>query len=307
MDLSIVSAGLFMERNLWMTNRHVTNKEAADRLLADGLHADRDALLEVLAAVDHYRLSAYVYPFRDRTTGMFRDGVTLANIWGVYSFDRRLRLIAADALSRIEVAVRALIVRHYTAFNSDPFAYAEHANLPKITKAAHEVLLANIASAAHKGKYSLIYPELCVVMEIVPFGTLTYFYEGMPLSVQEKVANTFCVSPDVFGGWLTALRRARNVCAHNARFWNKRLDSKLTKRIGRAPELVGLDEVLKLQADGESPTAFTILSLCVYCLTIIRPQSRWQRRCKDLLMTATPFILRGMGFPPNWQTFMLWQ
>ena len=145
------------------------------------------------------------------------------------------------------------------------------------------------------------------MMESIPFGTLTYFYEGMPQPVQEKVANTFHVSPDVFGGWLTALRRARNVCAHNARFWNKRLDSKLTKRIGRAPELAGFDEVLRRQTGGDSPTAFTILSLCAYCLTIVRPQSQWQSRAKALLSTATPFIFRGMGFPADWQSLALWK
>ena len=296
-----------MEMDAAMANRHITNEEAAECFLADGLNADRDFLMEVLAAVDHYRLSAYAYPFRDRLTGKFRPGVTFSEIWNVYSFDRKLRLVAADALSRIEVAVRALIVRHYTAVASDPFAYVEHFNLPKISKSAHEILLANVASAAHKGKFAQDHPELCVMMEIIPFGTLTYFYEGMPQPVQEKVANTFHVSPDVFGGWLTALRRARNVCAHNARFWNKRLDSKLTKRIGRAPELAGFDEVLRRQTGGDSPTAFTILSLCAYCLTIVRPQSQWQSRAKALLSTATPFIFRGMGFPADWQSLALWK
>ena len=290
-----------------MAKRHVTNEEAADQFLSDGLKADRDALMEVLAAVDHYRLSAYAYPFRDRETGRFRTGVSFPEIWNVYSFDRKLRLMAADALSRIEVAVRALIARYYTTFNDDPFAYVDPDNLPKISFKAHEQLLANVASSARKGKLPLEHPELCVMMEIIPFGALTYFYEGMPQTVQEKVANTFHVAPDVFGGWLTALRRARNVCAHNARFWNKRLDSKLTKRIGRAPELAGFDEVLKLQTGGDSPTAFTILSLCAYCLTVVRPQSCWQSRCKGLVSTATPFILRGMGFPADWQTLALWR
>ena len=54
MDSSIVSAGLFMEMDAAMANRHMTNEEAAECFLADGLNADRDFLMEVLAAVDHH-------------------------------------------------------------------------------------------------------------------------------------------------------------------------------------------------------------------------------------------------------------
>lgn len=288
-------------------NRHLTNEEAADRLLSDGLVATRSQIIDALTVVDHYRLANYAFPFRDRATGMFRPGTTFDEIWSVYSFDRKLRLTTADALARIEVAVRALIVCHYTAFNPDPFAYTIHANLPKISGKAHQALLTNVSRAAKKAKLTTELPELWVMMEIVPFGSLTYFYEGLPQPVQERVANAFHVAPAVFGGWLTALRKARNICAHNARLWNKRLDSKLTKRIGRATELSGLDAVLQLQAGGDSPTSFTLLSLCAYCLSVIRPQSQWRLRCKRLVTSTTPFVLRGMGFPDGWQDLALWK
>ena len=290
-----------------MLNRlHCTNNDAADKLIADGLAADKTALLDIFAAVDHMRFAAYVLPFRDAATGQLRSNVSLDDIWNVYSFDRKLRLMSADALARIEVAVRAMIIRHYTDFNPDPFAYTDCGNLPKISKSAHLSLLDNVERAAKKNLLPTALPELWVALEIVPFGTLTYFFEGLPTSVQEKISNTFHTTPKVFGGWLTALRKARNICAHNARFWNKRLKSKLARKIGSAPELDGLDAVLKLQTGGDSPTSFTILSLCSYCLTIIRPQSHWRSRCAKLLNTATPFILRGMGVPPNWQALTLW-
>ena len=50
MDLSIVSAGLFMEMDVIMANRHMSNEEAAERFLTDGLKADWDILMEALAA-----------------------------------------------------------------------------------------------------------------------------------------------------------------------------------------------------------------------------------------------------------------
>ena len=53
--------------------------------------------------------------------------------------------------------------------------------------------------------------------------------------------------------------------------------------------------------------AFTVLSLCAYCMGIIRPESEWKNRCRALLKTATPFVLRGMGAPADRETLALWQ
>jgi len=77
---------------------------------ADLLAANRDELIARLKAVNYYRLSGYLYPFRDLPNDTFRPGADLDTVWRRYNFDRRLRLILLDAIERIEVAVRTRLV-----------------------------------------------------------------------------------------------------------------------------------------------------------------------------------------------------
>ena len=65
-------------------------------------------------------------------------------------------------------------------------------------------------------------------------------------------------------------------------------------------------ECLDRQPSFTYTTTFTVLSLCAYCMSIIRPESKWKDRCRALLKTATPFILRGMGVPVDWETLASW-
>ena len=103
----------------------MSNEDLAALLLSRGLVADLDKLLRVLAAVGYYRLSGYLVPFKDKGTDNFIKGTTLDDVWNIYTLDRNLRLTAMDALARIEVAVRALVTRHHTDYNADPFAYVD--------------------------------------------------------------------------------------------------------------------------------------------------------------------------------------
>ena len=145
------------------------------------------------------------------------------------------------------------------------------------------------------------------MMEVVPMGTVTYYYHGLPDPVQQAVADIFHVRPSVFGQWLMALKNVRNICAHHSRLWNFHIVVPFSKKIGKAPELQPFCECFNAQTNFAYTTTFTALSLCAYCMGIIRPESKWKNRCRDLIRSATPFIRCGMGVPMNWESFALWQ
>ena len=295
-----------------------SNEELADLLIERNLCADRQETIHLLNSIGYYRLSGYLVPFKVIGTDAYRDGATLQTVWELYTFDRHLRLLAMDALARIEIAIRALIVRHHTARNPDPFAYTQQANLPKLTKTQHAALLQHIADSIKNAKeepdirhltakYGISdYPPVWTMMEHVPMGSVTYYYEGLPDTVQQDIANTFFVRPSAFSAFLMTLKNARNVCAHHSRLWNRHMKARISKKIGKAAELQPFCECFNAQTNFTYTTTFTLLSLCAYCMNIIRPESQWKDRCQKLLRTATPFILRGMGVPPNWQTLTLW-
>jgi len=86
------------------TKPSLTYEEQADLLISRGLLADRDILIATLQNVNYYRLSGYLYPFRN-TDDSFLDGTTLNIVWRRYRLDRRLRFLLLDAIERVEVAL----------------------------------------------------------------------------------------------------------------------------------------------------------------------------------------------------------
>ena len=291
------------------------------QLIARGLVDGNRKLCHALETVGYFRLTGYLYPFRKPNSDNYKSGTTFERLWSIYTFDRKLRLMAADALARIEVAVRALIVTSHTAaFPDDAFAYIDHKSLPGLKVRKHTELLNSISAAMGHAKgepdlkhlkveYDIEhYPPIWNVMEHAPFGIVTLFYEGLDAAVKQSVANAFYMTPNAFSGVLMALKVARNTCAHHSRFWNKHIRARLSGTLGQRKELDALHECLGRQANRSVFTSvFAILSLCAHCIQYVHPQSAWKSRCKDLLKSADATILNGMGVPPDWETLALWR
>ena len=144
------------------------------------------------------------------------------------------------------------------------------------------------------------------MMEHVPMGSVTFYYEGLPDNIQEAIADILFVRPSVFVAFLMTLKNARNICAHHSRLWNRHMKARISRRLGASPSLAPFVECLEHQPTFTYTTTFTVLSLCAYCMGIIRPESKWKDRCRALLKTATPFVLRGMSVPADWETLALW-
>lgn len=98
----------------------LTLDEQADRIIQRGLHADRDELIQRLNSVSYYRLSGYLFPFREHGSDHFRSGTKLSEVWDRYCFDRKLRMLILDSIERIEVSVRTKLI-YYFSHEYGPF------------------------------------------------------------------------------------------------------------------------------------------------------------------------------------------
>ena len=296
-----------------------TNEDIAAILESRGLAFDKDQLLAFLAKVGYYRLKGYLVPFRQLGKVDFVEGADFAAVKAIYDFDASLRTVSGRGLAIVEVAVRAAITRYHLAWNPDPFLYKDAANLPGLKEKAYEKLMAHIGDAVAKSKsepfmrhlaveHGIIdYPPLWTLMEVIPFGTLATYYQGLPSEVQEHVANSFNVIPSVFVGFLTALRRTRNVCAHHARLWNRRFGSMISRKIGQSKEVAALNACFKTDGSCGFDSVFDILSVTRHLVKVADPSSPWLDDVVSVVTGATPFVLTGMGFPANWQSLALWQ
>ena len=282
---------------------------------------DVSVLCSILRTIGYYRLTGYLYPFRKSNDEAYEDGTTLEKIWRIYSFDRRLRLCVMDALARIEVAFRAKVMQYHSAFcNGDPFAYCDPTAMPGLRgsrfsefldamdKAINQAASANDPAVIHHNQlYGRSKVPVWVLMENLSFGDVGKYYEALPPLVQQQVANEFGIWPGAFRGWVNLLRRVRNICAHQGRLWNRKINMSISYSFGNSQSLADLYACVSIQSALRYTTLFTALSLCAWMLKSIRPESKWKERVKKLLDDYSDISLADMGFPSNWRQLRLWQ
>lgn len=102
---------------------------------------DIDVLEARLKVVSYFHLSGYMRFFRDAETQRFRAGTSLDDVWSLYRFDRRLRLLLLDAIEKIEQALKSVLLNEFGARQIGAFDYLESAYFPRIDKKFHADLV----------------------------------------------------------------------------------------------------------------------------------------------------------------------
>ena len=289
----------------------LTFEEQADLLLKRGLTADRDELTQRLEAVSYYRLSGYLFPFRETASDRFVEGTTLQTIWDRYCFDRQLRLLLLDAIERIEVSVRTKLVYHFS-HEHGPFGYCNEANLPKLNLNAYlewrlsleeEVRRSKETFKTHfREKYGDVHPSLPLWMlaELMSMGSLLTFYKGVAPSLKQRIAIEYGISDKLLLSWLTGLYTARNICAHHARLWNRSM--------GTAVLRPSPNKFPDWHKNHELPNnrCGILIMICRYMLRLISPSSKWNDRIENLMTEFPGIPLRDMGLPEKLTDNPIW-
>lgn len=181
---------------------------------------DDEAALRYLARIGYYRLSGYWYPMRQIDSksskrekravrfDQFVDGSRLEDAILLYIFDAKLRLLALDALERIELAVRVDIAHLLGSY--DPFAYKNpnylHGHFSKkmiskgihTGKTEHQLWLEKYKQQLrrsqrapfvehHKRSYDGELP-IWAAVEVWDFGMLSKLFSGVKLKDQNYIA-----------------------------------------------------------------------------------------------------------------------
>lgn len=320
--------------------------EQLDKLARRGMAiSDLAKARDCLERIGYYRLSGYWYDLRVRDAPFcpldpvtrrkpkrvvverpvvdeFKPGTRFQDAVDLYVFDKKLRLLASDALERIEIALRADL--SHSLGKTDRFAYLDaqlfhptfardididsgltrhhkwltkHANL--INRSGEEFIKHN------KAKYGLPLP-IWVACEVWDFGCLSTLFAGLGSEAQDAIAQTYGVRDGrVFASWLRSLNYLRNVCAHHSRLWNRNVvDQPKLPTPGEVPALDGFwgDDKAGLRA-----RPFLLLCICQHLMTVINPTSTWGQRLKALLSIGFPDLrhvgltLHGMGVDEGWE------
>jgi abortive infection bacteriophage resistance protein len=298
---------------------HLTFEQQLELLTSRGLEVtDTAAALEYLRRIGYYRLSGYLYPFRQLTTKAqckdeFIPGAKFQDAVELYVFDKKLRLIVLDAIERIEVAVRVDIA--YLLGQKDLFAQTRadllHPNFLKhtawINKQNQRIERSKEEFVQHyKNKYGEPFP-IWMAIELWDFGLLSTFYQGMTFKDKMLIAEKYSIPRcDLMESWLRCLNHARNIAAHHSRLWNKNLvDRPKFPKIGEIEafnSLFGNTQVIS--------RVYGVLCILAHFMKHICPRSSWATRLYQLIRSfpeIDSIIIYDMGFPDNWEKHVFWE
>jgi abortive infection bacteriophage resistance protein len=125
----------------------------------------------------------------------------------------------------------------------------------------------------------------------------------------ESIALAFGVpTKKLMANWLASLNYVRNVSAHHARLFNRKL------QYAPSRPRVGLIPLLDHLRDSEQPKsvygAYNSLAVIAFLLTVIDPSSGWGSRLASLLRdfpTSDALTIQSLGAPQSWEALELWQ
>ena len=286
-------------------------EQQAELLISRGLQADKQELIAKLRVVNYYRLSGYWYPFRHPGNDTFKPNTTLEKIWRRYTFDRQLRLLAMDAIERVEIAIKTSIIYHHSQAYGG-FGYTANIYLPNLDEDRYSEFMGKVKEATLRSKEAFVehfkktYGDthsllpLWMAAEIMTFGMMLSMFRGIETKLQQAIAREYNIPDKVLLSWLVAINTIRNVCAHHGRLRDRVLDyTPMIPRVNKYPQW---HEPVAIPQD----RIFGILTILKYMMNIVAPQSEWSERFKALLGRYKEIPIASMGMPENWQQCPIW-
>lgn len=274
-----------------------------------GMHVDDEESAKFyLQHLNYYRLSAYWLPFEiSHNPHQFHPGTRFEDALNLYVFDRSLRLLALDAIERIEVSVRSQWAYHL-AHQHGPHAHLDislaanparwHSDSLKLTQ---EVQRSDEVFIRHlRATYSETLPPVWAVCEVMSLGLLSRWYGNLkPMPTRRAIASIYGLDQKVLGSWLHHLALVRNISAHHGRLWNREFT--ITPLLPRAKPAS-----LKSQFQPASRKLYNALVIILHCMDVVSPNHSWRDRLLTLL-DEHKIPVADMGFPAHWEKLPIWR
>jgi abortive infection bacteriophage resistance protein len=289
-----------------------------------------------LQRIGYYRLSAYSYPFRvfrleqDVASGAIRSvrtdafvaGTAFEDVLALYVFDRKLRLLLADALERIEVSLRVEVA--YRLGKADTFAHLHGAAFhpsfrdkrsPRNGGSVFDDWQAKYQGLVARSREDFVehYREthgpdlpIWVAIEVWDFGAVSQLLGMMKVPDQQHIARRYGVEDwKVFGSWVRSLSYLRNLVAHHSRVWNRNMVSE--PRMPVLPAVPWTTEFSGKQDLLAKP--FVYMAIARHLVQVVSPGSHWHRRLADHLAafpaqsSQRELSVAAIGAPEGWEAW----
>lgn len=212
------------------TKRAKTLDEQLATLRRHGVEiSDESKAKEYLSDIGYYRLGFYLHPFEitypyldGRRRHDVQPGTRIEDVVALYYFDFDLRNILNRYLSRIEVAIRSVVIYELSnKYIANPTWFVDptvvSANfIRNFPNEAYKSIKKKLPIRNHHTKYTGQYAPAWKTMEFMTFGNLEVLYDSLLLDQDKRLIsskfNVFAI--ETFKSYLTAIREVRNACAH---------------------------------------------------------------------------------------------
>jgi abortive infection bacteriophage resistance protein len=255
---------------------------------------DEDSAKNALLHEGYYHLSAYFKAFQSEKD-IFNSGTELQNVLDLYAFDRRLTLLFFDAIERIEVSLRSMMIHKcgeqdiYWYNNKEVYSHTKYfsQNQERWTEELERLKQKDGLMKEYYTKYSTKMPPCWIFFEVLAFGSLVRIYQNLKRTYRTNIASMYSIpDKDLLSG-LRGLVDIRNICAHHERLWNRRCKN----RSECTPTGV------------EDHSVFSYILFVKDILKVVSPTSTWTIRVQELLQKNMLYI-PAMGVPEHWKTLL---
>lgn len=293
-----------------------TTKDQINELIGSGLIIKNiPKAEEFLTTVNYYRFRGFSFPFYDNATKKYTKGTDIETIIEIYHFNAELASLFLSFTSKIEISIRAYFVEAMLTTN-DPLSYLDPSYFE--TK---ENFWNNVAAIAKDiGRASEIFIKhqfdghdglvpIWAAVEVISFGTLSKVLDSLGASknpnskilfnivakhysYNTKKAKGIIPSPDFIKSWLQCVVLIRNVCAHNARLYNRVINKK--------------PKILKEDTKNTVSSYYGVYE-ALLAMKYLRPNNEeWTHLVSDLknLLNkhSKAIDIKKLNFPPDWET-----
>lgn len=315
---------------------HLNYTEQINKMKARGLLFREEALAEhILQYVQYYRFSGYLHHFKEvdstdpdnhQRLDTYVKGVYFEDVFQLYRFDKKLRILILDAIETIEIALRSQI--SYELGMENPYILDEERLFKNNSEfnsfcAARENywenstdVFAKYMKKAYSNKPIWVETETWTMGMMSDFLNMikTDFFRSSSdnryLNISKKLG---AHDIHVLARWSKATKFLRNKCAHHGRIWNTHHQViKFKRHEGNYNSPYVQAYLSAYDSDcGNNRLYFQFLMIW-QMLRHINPNSQWHERLKQLIDNDFPqgvphVALSNMGFPDNWKEQTIWE
>lgn len=295
---------------------------------------------DLLREIGYYRLTGYLYPFREsehniddrgrgrrRILSTFRPGACIGDAADLLDFDRRLRLLVLEAVERIEIALRMQL--GHSLGRASAFAHEDISSFVssftetrtdeggELLPSSHDTWLLRVRERQSKSDEAFVkhfrvtYDDrmpIWALTEILELGQVSRLYGGLRNDIATEIAVALGVpTKQLMQSWIATLNYVRNVAAHHARLFNRKLVIAPKRPKG---DVVPLLAHLSHEDAPKEFGSYNALAVMAQLLEVVHPGREWALRVAALLRsfpTTEYLTVHSMGVADGWLDQRLWQ